>query len=250
MSQLLQIATLRWLVQRQLTERLIDGEPLAIATDRARVLPFDQLLGDGHHKHLGAMLVIGGRRVAGIRFGFRRFRCRCDCDDVVRARFGRWCVGWRRLCGWRRVGRCCRRRRRCSERRIVGGILGDGCWYMFGFLGPLQRFIGAIVAVVVLRVVVLLFLLWLVAAFDVLRRRQRRRMVREMPAAALVAHLERAQAAAQRADDAGLFEHLANSRHGWLLVRLDAAARHDPQFRSTRRRHQQHLVQKWNGETK
>lgn len=60
-------------------------------------------------------------------------------------------------------------------------------------------------------------------------------------AAVLLAYLERAQATAQRTDDAGLLEHLAHRRHGRLLVRLDAAARHDPQFGTARRGDQQHL---------
>lgn len=56
--QLHQIVLLRRLVQRQLRECIIDGEPLALATDAPRILPLVQFLSHVHHEHLGAMHVV------------------------------------------------------------------------------------------------------------------------------------------------------------------------------------------------
>lgn len=55
--QLLQVVALDGLVQGQLDERLVDGEPLALATHLPRVFPLGQLFCDSHYVHLGAVLV-------------------------------------------------------------------------------------------------------------------------------------------------------------------------------------------------
>lgn len=56
--QLHQIVLLSGLVQRQLRQGVIDGEPLALTADAARVLPLVQLLGHIHNKDLGAMHMV------------------------------------------------------------------------------------------------------------------------------------------------------------------------------------------------
>lgn len=57
-AQLLQVVALDGFVQRELRQRLVHGEPLALAAHQPRVFPLCQFLRHRHHVHLRAVLVL------------------------------------------------------------------------------------------------------------------------------------------------------------------------------------------------
>ncbi|CAG4963113.1 unnamed protein product [Colias eurytheme] len=56
--ELLEVVPLYGLVQRELGQRVVDGEPLSLAAHEPRVLPLRQLLGHGHHVYFCPVLVL------------------------------------------------------------------------------------------------------------------------------------------------------------------------------------------------
>lgn len=57
-AKLLQVVPLDRLVERQLRERVVDGEPLPLPAHQPRVLPLRQLLGDSHDVDFRSVLVL------------------------------------------------------------------------------------------------------------------------------------------------------------------------------------------------
>lgn len=58
MAQLLQVTPLGGFVKRQLIERIVNGEPLSVSSDRSGILPFLQLFGYGHDEDFGAVFMV------------------------------------------------------------------------------------------------------------------------------------------------------------------------------------------------